>query len=96
MKNNSKYWIVTDLDGTLMDDSYNLNPAKETIKLLQELSIPVILCTSKTKAEVKEIQEALQKLKIEPTHSDVKKVTFEAPEFALDANLCADDAIQVL
>jgi len=32
-----------------------------------------------TKAEVKEIQEALEKLQIEPTHSDVKKVTFEAP-----------------
>ena len=32
---------------------------KETIKTLQELSIPVILCTSKTAAEVKVIKEEL-------------------------------------
>ena len=31
-----------------------------------------------TKNEVKEIQEVLEKLHIEPTHSDVKKVAFEA------------------
>ena len=33
--------------------------AKETIKLLQELAIPVILCTSKTAAEVKVIRKQL-------------------------------------
>ena len=32
-----------------------------------------------TKAEMKEIKQTLERLKIEPTHSDVKKVTFEAP-----------------
>ena len=55
----SSLWVVSDVDGTLMDHSYDLTPAKETIKLLQELSIPVILCTSKTAAEVKVIRKEL-------------------------------------
>ena len=59
MFENSTFWVVTDVDGTLMDHSYDLSPAKETIKTLQELSIPVILCTSKTAAEVKVIREEL-------------------------------------
>jgi len=56
---NSSFWIVSDVDGTLMDHSYDLTPAKETIKILQKLSIPVILCTSKTASEVKVIRNEL-------------------------------------
>ncbi len=59
MIENSSLWVVSDVDGTLMDHSYDLSPAKETIKLLQELSVPVILCTSKTAAEVKVIRKQL-------------------------------------
>ena len=59
MIENSSLWVVSDVDGTLMDHSYNLTPAKETIKTLQKLSIPVILCTSKTAAEVKVIRKEL-------------------------------------
>ncbi len=59
MIENSSLWVVSDVDGTLMDHSYDLTPAKETIKLLQKLSIPVILCTSKTAAEVKVIRKQL-------------------------------------
>ena len=59
MIESSSLWIVTDVDGTLMDHSYDLTPAKETIKLLQELSIPVILCTSKTASEVRVIRNEL-------------------------------------
>jgi len=59
MINNSKIWIVSDVDGTLMDHFYDLTPAKETIKWLQRLEIPVILCTSKTKSEVKIIRDNL-------------------------------------
>ena len=59
MFENSSLWIVTDVDGTLMDHSYDLTPAKETIKTLQNLSIPVILCTSKTASEVKVIRKDL-------------------------------------
>ena len=59
MIENSSIWIVSDVDGTLMDHSYDLTPAKETIKTLQKLSIPVILCTSKTASEVKVIRNEL-------------------------------------
>jgi len=59
MIENSSFWVVSDVDGTLMDHSYDLTPAKETIKTLQDLSIPVILCTSKTAAEVKLIRKEL-------------------------------------
>ena len=53
MKNNSKYWIVTDLDGTLMDHNYDITPAIKTLNMLSEISIPVIPCTSKTASEVR-------------------------------------------
>ena len=53
MSNNSKFWIVTDLDGTLMDENYDISPAKKTLRLLSELDIPVIPCTSKTASEVR-------------------------------------------
>ena len=59
MIKNSRIWIVTDVDGTLMDHSYDLTPAKNTILRLKELKIPVILCTSKTASEVKVIQKDL-------------------------------------
>ena len=47
MIENSSVWVVSDVDGTLMDHSYDLTPAKDTIKTLQKLSIPEF-CTSKT------------------------------------------------
>ena len=53
MKDNSKYWIVTDLDGTLMDESYDISPAKKTLTMLSDMAIPVIPCTSKTASEVR-------------------------------------------
>ena len=59
MTENASLWVVSDVDGTLMDHSYDLTPAKETIKTLQKLSIPVILCTSKTASEVKVIRKEL-------------------------------------
>jgi len=59
MIENSSIWVVSDVDGTLMDHSYDLSPAKETIKKLQKLSIPIILCTSKTASEVKVIRKEL-------------------------------------
>ena len=55
MIENSSIWVVSDVDGTLMDHSYDLSPTREVIKKLQKLSIPVILCTSKTASEVKVI-----------------------------------------
>tara|TARA_B100000674_G_C37713368_1_gene856232 strand:- start:99 stop:893 length:795 start_codon:yes stop_codon:yes gene_type:complete len=59
MIDTSSIWVVTDIDGTLMDHSYDLNPAMETINWLKDLNIPVIPCTSKTKAEVKLLRSEL-------------------------------------
>ena len=59
MIDKSSLWVVSDVDGTLMDHSYDLTPAKETIKILQKLSIPIILCTSKTASEVNVIRNEL-------------------------------------
>ena len=53
MNNNPKYWIVTDLDGTLMDENYDISPAKDTLNMLSKMAIPVIPCTSKTASEVR-------------------------------------------
>ena len=71
---NLNWWVVTDIDGTLMDHNYNLDPALPTIKWLKELSIPVIPCTSKTASEVRDLRvqrkllkEELEKPKGKPT-----------------------------
>ena len=53
MKNNSCCWVVTDIDGTLMDENYDLKPALETINWLKDNYIPLIPCTSKTASEVR-------------------------------------------
>ncbi len=45
--------IYTDLDGTLLDhDNYSFNDAKDTLEKLKNKDIPVIICTSKTRAEI--------------------------------------------
>tara|TARA_B100000242_G_C43009658_1_gene469387 strand:+ start:276 stop:1073 length:798 start_codon:yes stop_codon:yes gene_type:complete len=59
MIENSSIWIVSDVDGTLMDHNYDLTPARDAILTLQKLNIPVLLCTSKTAAEVKVVRENL-------------------------------------
>ena len=42
MIENSSFWVISDVDGTLMDHSYDLTPAKETIKTLS-LKFPSVL-----------------------------------------------------
>jgi mannosyl-3-phosphoglycerate phosphatase len=45
--------IFTDLDGTLLEaDSYSAEEAKPALELMSDLRVPVIICTSKTRAEV--------------------------------------------
>ncbi|MGD2245824.1 MAG: mannosyl-3-phosphoglycerate phosphatase [Candidatus Aminicenantes bacterium] len=45
--------IFTDLDGTLLDhDTYSFEPALPALKALKEKNIPLIICTSKTRAEI--------------------------------------------
>ena len=45
--------IFTDLDGTLIDhDTYRFDEAETTLKKLKEETVPVIICSSKTRAEI--------------------------------------------
>ncbi len=59
MNNKKQIWIVTDIDGTLMDHNYDLSPAFDTLNLLKKLGIPVILCTSKTAQEVRLLRKEI-------------------------------------
>ena len=54
----SPWWVVTDLDGTLLDHTYDWTPAEPALRWLQQRGIPVIPCTSKTAEEVCEFRAA--------------------------------------
>ena len=57
MNRGDRWWVVTDLDGTLLDHEYNLDPAREILNYLKGNGIPIIPCTSKTAAEVRDFRE---------------------------------------
>ena len=45
--------VFSDLDGTLLDShSYDWQPAAPWLSRLREANVPVILCSSKTSAEM--------------------------------------------
>jgi mannosyl-3-phosphoglycerate phosphatase len=45
--------VFTDLDGTLLDHyTYSFKPVLPALKALKEKNIPLIICTSKTRAEI--------------------------------------------
>ena len=52
--------IYTDLDGTLIDHhTYAFDEARETIKALKDRGIPIIPCTSKTRAETVTLMQTM-------------------------------------
>lgn len=52
--------VVTDLDGCLLDaQTFDFEPARGTLRLLRRLGVPLVLCTSKTRAEVRALYAAL-------------------------------------
>jgi mannosyl-3-phosphoglycerate phosphatase len=52
--------VVTDLDGTLLDeDTYDVAPARPALAALREREVPVVLCSSKSRAEMEPLAEAL-------------------------------------
>ncbi|QEY31032.1 HAD-IIB family hydrolase [Synechococcus sp. RSCCF101] len=53
------WWVVTDLDGTLLDHRYDWSPAAATLAVLRQAGIPVIPCTSKTASEVRSLQREM-------------------------------------
>jgi mannosyl-3-phosphoglycerate phosphatase family protein len=59
-KSKSKLVIFTDLDGSLLDhDNYSHKAADELLLELEQRHIPVILTTSKTRAEVMSLRDEL-------------------------------------
>jgi mannosyl-3-phosphoglycerate phosphatase len=57
MKNNLV--IFTDLDGTLLDSLYSFKKALTALRLIKERGIPLILCSSKTRAEIEHYRKKL-------------------------------------
>ncbi|MDD8021082.1 MAG: HAD-IIB family hydrolase [Acidobacteriota bacterium] len=52
--------VFTDLDGTLLDnETYGFEPANQALHALKKKGVPVILCTSKTRAETEAISRQL-------------------------------------
>ncbi len=57
MKERFALLVFTDLDGTLLDhDSYSFEPALPALTVLKKRNIPLIICTSKTRAEIERIR----------------------------------------
>lgn len=53
-------FIVTDLDGTLLDTrTYELGPARDVLARVAQAGIPLVLCSSKTRAEIEALQKRL-------------------------------------
>jgi mannosyl-3-phosphoglycerate phosphatase len=52
------WWVVTDLDGTLLDHAYDWSDAAAVLARLGRHGIPVIPCTSKTAGEVRRFRQA--------------------------------------
>jgi mannosyl-3-phosphoglycerate phosphatase len=52
--------IFTDLDGTLLDDqTYDFSPALPALKIIHSRNIPLVLVSSKTRAEIQLFRELL-------------------------------------
>lgn len=52
--------IFTDLDGTLLDhDTYDWTPARPALDALAARAVPVVLCSSKTRAEMRVLAAAM-------------------------------------
>jgi len=52
--------IVTDLDGTLLDPvTYEMGPALPVLQRVERAGIPLVLCSSKTRAEIEALQQRL-------------------------------------
>lgn len=53
----SDIWVVTDLDGTLLDHAYDWSAAKPALRWLKQIGVAVIPCTSKTAEEVRRFRQ---------------------------------------
>jgi len=54
------FMVVTDLDGSLLDfDTYSWEDALPAMRLLKRHNIPLVFCTSKTRAELLQLQQQM-------------------------------------
>ncbi len=52
--------VLSDVDGTLLDrDTYSFAPAAPALERLERERVPLILCSSKTRAEIESLQQEL-------------------------------------
>ncbi|QIB66304.1 HAD-IIB family hydrolase [Kineobactrum salinum] len=57
---NSLLLVFSDLDGSLLDHySYNFEAAREQLEVLRQAAVPLILASSKTRAEIEPLRAAL-------------------------------------
>ncbi len=53
--------IFTDLDGSLLDSvTHSYEPARATLDLLRTLAVPVVFVSSKTRAEIEHLRQAME------------------------------------
>lgn len=46
------YIVYSDMDGTLLDENYSFKQAAEALSLLNDKGVPLVLCSSKSRAEM--------------------------------------------
>lgn len=51
--------IFTDLDGTLLDESYTFAAAEEALREVMEQDLPLVICSSKTRKEIEHYRDKL-------------------------------------
>jgi len=51
--------VISDVDGCLLDGRYSSDAASEALEALRARRIPLVLCSSKTSAELQALQERL-------------------------------------
>ncbi len=51
--------VFTDLDGTLLDESYSFAAAQPALRKMAEQAIPLVLCSSKTRKEIEHYRNKL-------------------------------------
>jgi mannosyl-3-phosphoglycerate phosphatase family protein len=51
--------VFTDLDGTLLDESYSFAAAQPALRKMAEQGIPLVLCSSKTRKEIEHYRNKL-------------------------------------
>jgi mannosyl-3-phosphoglycerate phosphatase len=57
---NRRIVVFSDLDGTLLDHrTYSFAAAEPALRLLRRMDVPLVICSSKTRAEIEVVREAL-------------------------------------